>query len=101
MHHGRIGLAAHLFQDPAAQARFDHLAPREPFEALPAQENIFYATARSPERYDRAVNAFTSIDPAGAAMTYREIKPLIQEAYADLGFPDDDFDGVRVENLIA
>ena len=43
-------------------------------------------------RYNPLVGALTSIDPDGAARLYRSLKPRIDDAYAELGFPDTTFD---------
>jgi Protein of unknown function (DUF3014) len=43
-------------------------------------------------RYDRHVAALASIDPQQAARLYATLKPRIEEAYRDLGFPNTPFD---------
>ncbi len=48
--------------------------------------------ARSYARYDGYVEALASIDPQGAAQLYATLKPRIEEAYRDLGFPNTPFD---------
>ena len=47
---------------------------------------------RSYERYDDLADAAASIDAAGAARLYATLKPRMEEAYRDLGFPDTPFD---------
>ncbi|MGG6343849.1 DUF3014 domain-containing protein [Stenotrophomonas indicatrix] len=44
--------------------------------------------AANAARYAPYVQAFTAIDPAAAAVTYKRFYPLIQQAYVDLGKPD-------------
>ena len=54
-------------------------------------------------RYDTHAEIVASIDPAGAADLYRTIRPLISAAYAELGHPEDGFDGTlrrALENLL-
>ncbi|MEO7191980.1 MAG: DUF3014 domain-containing protein [Vicinamibacterales bacterium] len=43
-------------------------------------------------RWDAAAGALTSVDPAEAAQLYVNIKPLLDEAYIELGSPDGDID---------
>lgn len=47
---------------------------------------------RSYHRYDFLVDVFSSLDPQGCAELYRRAKPLLQQAYRDLGYPKRDFD---------
>ncbi|MDA1307951.1 MAG: DUF3014 domain-containing protein, partial [Acidobacteria bacterium] len=48
---------------------------------------------RSYARWDAAIAALTSVNPQEAAQLYVNLKPLFDAAYADLGYPDGDFDG--------
>ena len=43
-------------------------------------------------RHQALTQVFTAMDPDAAAATYRRLRPLFQEAYAELGYPDSDFD---------
>jgi hypothetical protein len=47
---------------------------------------------KSYPRWDNAVGALTSIDPADAAQLYVNVKPLFDQAYVELGNPGGDFD---------
>jgi hypothetical protein len=49
-------------------------------------------TADSHARWNQAVGAMLSVDPAEAAQLYVNVKPLIDQAYVDLGRPDGDVD---------
>lgn len=42
-------------------------------------------------RYTPLVNALTALDPARVAMRYREVYPLVQQAWVELGNPDSYF----------
>ena len=53
----------------------------------------------SSARWDPAVAALTSIDPAEAAQLYVNVKPLLDEAYAELGHADGDFDAAIVRAI--
>jgi hypothetical protein len=43
-------------------------------------------------RWNQVIDAIATVSPADAAQLYVNVKPLIDEAYADLGKPDGDFD---------
>lgn len=47
---------------------------------------------RSYDRYTVLADAVASINPTGGAQLYTTLKPRIEEAYRDLGFPDTPFD---------
>lgn len=51
----------------------------------------FYLSPENYGRYDFLVNMLTRADPDEVAATYRRFYPLIQEAYAQLGYPDSYF----------
>jgi DUF3014 family protein len=72
-----------------------HLAPLRPTGGFTAAEHNGQISLdpRSYRRYDGLANAVASIDPAGAARIYTMLKPRIEEAYRELGFPDRSFDG--------
>ena len=44
------------------------------------------------KRYDALVDTLVSIDPDRALALYELIKPLLQEAYAEIGYANRDFD---------
>lgn len=43
------------------------------------------------KRYNPVANAFSSLDTEKTVNLYRRFKPLIQEAYKELGYPEKDF----------
>jgi hypothetical protein len=72
-------------------ARFRVLRPAKGFETVARGRDLLIAP-RSYARYDDLADAAASIDAAGAARLYATLKPRIEEAYRDLGFPDTPFD---------
>lgn len=67
------------------------LAPRAPFQARDVAGEPYLSEA-SYERYDELTAVIASLDVDGTADLYRSVKPLLQQALADLGYPDRDFD---------
>ena len=74
---------------PAALLR--PLRPSTRFQVIERGADL-HVDPRSYTRYDGLAAAAASIDPAGAARLYTALKPRIEEAYRDLGFPDTPFD---------
>jgi hypothetical protein len=62
------------------------LRSSSPFQTIERQGQVYIAPY-SYDRYDSIAGAVASVDPAGAARLYATLKPRIQEAYRDLGFP--------------
>ncbi|HEV3057098.1 MAG TPA: DUF3014 domain-containing protein [Vicinamibacterales bacterium] len=56
------------------------------------REGRLYIDPRSYDRYASIADAVASIDAAGAARLYATLKPRIEEAYRELGYPDGEFD---------
>jgi hypothetical protein len=71
--------------------RFRVLRPPASFETV-ARDGTVRISPRSFQRYDDLADAMASIDAAGAARLYSTLKPRIEEAYRDLGYPDTPFD---------
>jgi hypothetical protein len=67
-----------------------HLRPTVPFAVAEDGEGFVMADAAS--RYATHLAVFTSLDPDGTARLYAQTKPLFQEAYRDLGYPQGNFD---------
>ena len=55
---------------------------------------------RSYDRYTTLAEASASLDPAGSARLYTALKPLIDQAYAELGYPDIPFDRMLERAII-
>jgi hypothetical protein len=72
-------------EDPRPHLPF--LKPATPFRVDESTEATTI-DPRSYQRYDLAVDVFDSIDTPGAAALYRKFRPLLAEAYTELGYPD-------------
>lgn len=71
-----------------------HLLFLEPGEGFTAAERggELYVAGETYDRFDTFVEVFTSLDTAAGVRLYRELEPLFDEAYAELGYPTADFD---------
>jgi len=63
----------------------------EKFQVI-QKNGVYYIDPESYKRYDIISDAFDSLDARKCVGLYRRLKPLIQKAYAELGYPDSDFD---------
>ena len=70
------------------------LAPDKPFKAQKISNEEFLMDPASYDRYNQVTNIFASIDSKRAAQFYVLVKPLFEKAYAELGYPNKDFDKV-------
>jgi len=77
-----------------ARREVPFLAPDAPFSARQISEKEFVLDDASYQRYDLVTNILVSIDSHRAAEFYELLKPLFQEAYTELGYPDGNFDEV-------
>jgi hypothetical protein len=75
------------------------LAPDRPFAAQ-ARGGDFVIDARSYRRYDGIADTVAALDADGLARTYSILRPRLQDAYRELGYPDGNFD-LPVERAIA
>lgn len=70
---------------------FPYLAPEEKFDVVHRAPDVF-VDPRSYHRYNVLASAFASMDTEGLATLYRDAKPLLDEAYAELGYQDQRFE---------
>lgn len=74
---------------PAKSAAF--AKPKQPFQADGTGATAQMSQA-SYDRYNTLASVIDSVNIDGAAKAYARIKPLCEQAYRDLGYPDGDFD---------
>ncbi|HEX5474274.1 MAG TPA: DUF3014 domain-containing protein [Vicinamibacterales bacterium] len=67
------------------------LQPDAPFQAS-SETGAAVITPASYARYDAYADAISGIDAHGVAQVYETLKPRIDEAYRQLGYPQGDFD---------
>jgi HAMP domain-containing protein len=78
-----------------------HLEFLEPEKGFGTREDMsrVYVDDSAYQRYDRIADVVSSIDVRGTANLYRSVKPLLQEAYRELGYPNKDFDDALLEAI--
>ena len=87
-------------QNPAANVRF--MAPEAPFQSQVVQGER-RIDPDSYRRYDLLAATFASLDTEGTVRLYRQLRPLIEEAWDDLGVSEFTFDealALAIRNLL-
>jgi hypothetical protein len=74
------------------------MSPSEPFSARYAAGTPV-PTTKSYSRYDTMAEIVAGLDVEGTARLYRQLKPLIDEAFAELGYPGEDFHQMLIRAL--
>lgn len=82
-----------------ASQQVPFLSPTEPFTARQVGDNEYVLDTASYARYDTVTRIFTSIDSKRAVQFYVLLRPLFKKAYAELGYPNKDFDKVIFEAI--
>lgn len=83
-------------KSPRKQLKF--LDPKKPFTIIKRQERVFL-NPQSYRRYDVVADAFSSVDTGGVVRLFLELKPLFQDAYKELGYPNQDFQNTLIRAI--
>ena len=75
---------------PKSQLEF--LRPKDRFEVKKRSGGVLVVDPKSYRRYDIVAEVFSSLDTEGTVALYRELKPLIDDAYAEIAPPGKSFD---------
>lgn len=73
------------------RSHIDFFVPAGDFKVI-KKGDFFYADPNGFSRYDAVVDVFVSLDSKKTVQLFRSLKPLFQEAYRDLGYPNQDFE---------
>jgi len=83
-------------KSPRRQLKF--LVPKKPFAVIKKQEKIFL-NPQSYRRYDVVADSLSSLDAGGVTRLFFELKPLFQEAYKEIGYPNQDFQNTLIRAI--
>ena len=75
------------------------LSPGKGFEAMEKDKKLYLDPAGY-KRYDPIGDVFASIDAQKAVQTFEVLKPLFQQAYRELGYPNKDFQDTLIRAII-
>jgi hypothetical protein len=80
------------------KAHLGILAPAEPFTVGRGPGGRF-PSSKSYSRYDSLTGVFLSLDTQGTVELYGKLEPLIDTAFAELGYPGEEFRRVLIGAL--
>ena len=72
------------------RSHIDFISLEEKFEVID-KNGLIYIDPQSFKRYNQVAEVFNSLDTEGCVQLFRRIKPVINEAYKELGYPETDF----------
>jgi hypothetical protein len=77
----------------------DFFVPAGGFEVI-KKGSLYFADPDGYGRYNPVVDVVVSLDTKQCAYLFRQLKPLFQEAYRDLGYPDQDFQDTFLRAIV-
>jgi len=80
------------------KSHIDFFSPPGAFKALFRNDGTFLDVA-SYDRYRSIAEVVASLDSTSAVRLYRALRPLIQDAYRDLGYPGANFDDTLIKAI--
>ncbi len=86
-----VAAVVNVANNESPRPHLGHLEPQGAFR-VSEREGALYVDPGSFARYDRLTSVLESLDDEQGLRLYRSLKPLFDEAYRDLGYPDGDFD---------
>ncbi len=81
------------------RSHIEFLAPKGDFHIM-EKEGLVYIDPGSFNRYNLVADVFASLDAEDCAKLYHQAKPLVQEAYRDLGYPEKDFQETLTKAIV-
>lgn len=89
----------HIANGQSPRKQIDFFVPRGSFLVTKRGDRLIIDPA-SYRRYDSIVDVFISLDTKGCVSLFRSLKPLFQEAYRELGYPDTDFESTLIRAIL-
>jgi hypothetical protein len=86
-----VAAVDNIAQGMSPRSQVDFFSPKGRFLVITRRGKVYLDPA-SYGRYKPAVEVFLSLDSKACAELYRRLKSPIQQAYRDLGYPEQDFD---------
>jgi len=88
-----------IAQGMSPRAQVDFFSPQGRFKVI-KKKGLFYPNPGSYTRYNPAVEVFLSLNVKGCVQLYRQLEAPIQEAYRELGYPEQKFDDTLILAII-
>ncbi|MFZ2055362.1 MAG: DUF3014 domain-containing protein [Candidatus Aminicenantales bacterium] len=81
------------------RAHIDFFQPPVEFVTI-KRGDVYVADPDGYSRYQTVVDVFVSLDSGQCISLFKSMKPLCQEAYRDLGYPDQDFEQTILRAIV-
>jgi hypothetical protein len=88
-----------IVHNASPRRQIPFLAPKGDFQAV-EKNGLLRINPDSYNRYNLFADVFSSLDAEECANLYRQAKPLIQQAYRELGYPTENFDNALAKAII-
>ncbi len=85
-----VGAVDNIANGLSPRSQIDFFTLEKNFKII-EKDGIYYADPEGYIRYNLVGGVFSSLDSEGWVQLYEQSALLIQEAYADLGYPEEDF----------
>ena len=86
-----VGAVDNIANGLSPRSQIDFFALEENFKII-EKDGLYYVDHEGYDRYNLVGDVFSSLDSEGWVKLYEQSALLIQEAYTDLGYPEEDFD---------
>jgi len=94
-----VGAVDNIANGLSPRSQIDFFTLEESFKII-EKDGLYYASAEGYIRYNLVGDVFSSLDSEGWVKLYEQSTLLIQEAYKDLGYPEEDFDKTLTAAII-
>jgi len=84
-----------IAQGSIPRAQIDFFKPKGRFRTF-MKGGRYYVSPASYARYNLVANVLNSLDVADCVKLYRQMKPAIQEAFRELGYPEENFQNTLI-----
>jgi hypothetical protein len=84
-----------IAQGSIPRAHIDFFKPKGRFRTV-MRGGRYYVSPAGYARYNLAANVLDSLDVADTVRLYRQLKPAIQEAFRELGYPEENFQNTLI-----
>ena len=85
-----VGAVDNIANGLSPRSQIDFFTLEENFKII-EKDGLYYANPQGYRRYNLVGDVFSSLDSEGWVQLYEQSALLIQEAYTDLGYPEEDF----------
>ncbi len=85
-----VGAVDNIANGLSPRSQIDFFALEENFKVI-EKDGLYYVDHEGYDRYNLVADVFSSLDSEGWVQLYEQSALLIQEAYTDLGYPEEDF----------